>query len=481
MRILVTGATGYIGGRLISRLLDAGHEVRCVTRQLERVDGYRWRDRVTALEGSMLDPKSLARAHEDCEVVYNLARPLSTDPGADQDRVAALNMRDAATRAGVRRVVYLSGLGSASGKISGYLAARHEIGRVLRSGETPVTEIQTSAIIGSGSITFEMVRYLSEVLPVMVTPSWTQTATQPIAVRNVLEVLTGIIEVPDEGHRIIELGGPEVLTYEQMMRIYAEQAGLSHRRMVRFPPTGPALSAWWVALVTPLPISITRSLIDSLGDRAIVENDTIRELLPDFAPFTYEEAVQRALQRVNQLEVETRWSDAVMYPAAALPNDPQWSGGKVYKDERQVITLTTAADLFRALTSIGGDAGYYSAGWAWSIRGWLDKLAGGFGLRRNRRHPADLRVGDALDFWRVAALEKDRRLLLRAEMKLPGDAWLEWRVTDDEESRTLTQIALFYPRGLAGRLYWLLMKPAHGIIFGPMVRRIAKEAGKTKS
>jgi uncharacterized protein YbjT (DUF2867 family) len=478
MQVLVTGATGYVGGRLVSRLLDAGHEVRCLTHQLSRLDGYRWRGRVTAMQGSMLDPEALALAHEGCDVVYNLARPISIGQAADRDRTAATNMRDAASQAGVGRVVYLSGLGSASGRISRYLAVRHEIGRVLRTGDTPVTEIRTSAVIGSGSVTFEMIRYLAEVLPVMVTPSWTQTPTQPIAVRNLLEVLTGIIDFPDEGHRIIELGGPEVLTYEQMMRIYAQEAGLTNRRMVRFPPVGAAVSAWWVASVTPLPISITKTLIDSLGDHTIVEQDTIGDILPDFKPFSYEEAVRRALYRTSHLEVETRWSDAVMYPAAPLPTDPQWTGGKVYTDERQVTTLATAGDLFQAFTRIGGDVGYYSAGWAWHIRGWLDQLVGGFGLRRNRRHPAELRTGEALDFWRVAAIEKDRHLLLRAEMRVPGEAWLEWNITDDEESRTLTQIARFYPRGLAGRLYWYTMKPAHGLIFGPMMRRIAKRAGK---
>ncbi|MDH5372116.1 MAG: SDR family oxidoreductase [Acidimicrobiia bacterium] len=480
MQILVTGATSYLGGRLVPRLLDAGHEVRCLTRQMSRIEGYRWRDRVTTVQGSMLDLEALEVAHEGCDIVYNFARPMSIGRGADTDSISAINMRDASTRAGVRRVIYLSGLGSAADGISPYLALRHEMGHILRSGDTPVTEVQTSAVIGSGSITFEMIRYLSEVLPIMVTPSWTQTPTQPIAIRNVLEVLTGIIEVADEGDRIIELGGPEVLTYEQMMRIYAQEAGLTDRRIVRFPPVGAALSAWWVALVTPLPMTITRTLIDSLGDQAIVRQDTIRSLLPGFDPFTYQEAVRLALYRTSHLEVETRWSDAVMFPAAALPSDPQWTGAKVYTDERQVVTHATSADLFGAFTRIGGDVGYYSAGWAWHIRGWLDQLMGGFGLRRNRRHPAELRTGEALDFWRVAAMEKDRHLLLRAEMKVPGEAWLEWNITDDEESRTLTQVARFYPRGLAGRLYWYAMKPAHGLIFGPMVKRIAKQAGRAK-
>ena len=476
---LVTGATGYIGGRLVPRLLEQGHRVRCMTRDPSRLALDPWRDRVEVVQGDVLDPTSLATAADGCDYAYYLVHSMgSADDFGTADRIGAENFRDAADTAGLTRIVYLGGLGRNDEALSRHLASRHEVGAILASGSTPVTEIRAAVIIGSGSVSFEMLRYLTEVLPVMTTPKWVRTRCQPIAIRSVLEVLTGVLE-DEPVDRVLEVGGPEIVTYEEMMQIYAEEAGLRRRVIVPVPVLSPGLSSRWVGLVTPLPVGVARPLVDSLRNEVIVTDDTAARLFPH-EQIGYREAVRRALDRTTSREVETRWSDAATSPALPLPTDPSWSGGSRFEDSRTVHSDGPPNEVYRAFARIGGETGYYGFQWAWQLRGLLDSLVGGVGLRRGRRDPEDLRPGEALDFWRVRDVEPGNRLLLEAEMKLPGDAWLEWTVEPEGSGTRLTQTATFVPRGLFGRLYWFFLVPFHNPIFGNMARRIAEAAeGRT--
>ncbi|MFO7549744.1 MAG: SDR family oxidoreductase [Acidimicrobiia bacterium] len=476
MRVLVTGATGYIGGRLVPQLLDAGLEVRCMARQPQRLALHPWRDRVEVVAADASEPDTLDAAMAGCEAAFYLIHSMDgSGDFARRDREAAANVAAAAERAGLRRIVYLGGLGRAGDDLSEHLGSRHEVGRILAAGATPVTEVRAAVIIGSGSVSFEMLRHLTEVLPVMVTPKWVSTRCQPIAVRDVLTILIRALEEPEPVDRLWEVGGPDVLTYEQMMRVYAEVAGLPRRVIMPVPVLTPRLSSRWVGLVTPLPSGVARPLIDSLAHEVVVEDDHTGELLGR-DPIPYHAAVSLALERVEHGDVVSRWSDAVRRPAAPLPTDPAWSGATWLRDVQTVETRAPAADVFWAVARIGGEVGYYAADWAWRLRGLLDTLVGGVGLRRGRRHPIDLRPGEALDFWRVADVVPGRRLLLAAEMRLPGEAWLEFEIEDQGDRRTLRQTAHFVPRGLFGRIYWYGILPFHVMVFGPMARRIVGAA-----
>jgi uncharacterized protein YbjT (DUF2867 family) len=472
---LVTGATGYIGGRLVPRLLEQGHRIRCMTRDPGRLSLDPWRDQVEVVRGDVLDPATLAAALDGCDFAYYLVHSMGhADDFGEVDRTGAENFRKAADNAGLERIVYLGGLGRTDERLSKHLASRQEVGRILASGSTPVTEVRAAVIIGAGSVSFEMLRYLTEVLPVMTTPKWVRTRCQPIAIRSVLEILTGVLE-DEPVSRVLEVGGPEILSYEEMMQIYAEEAGLRRRLIIPVPVLSPGLSSRWIGLVTPLPVGVARPLVDSLKNEVIVTDDTARRLFPH-EQIEYREAVRRALDRTTSREVETRWSDAATSPALPLPTDPSWSGGARFEDRRIVHSDAAAEKVFWAFTRIGGEVGYYGFQWAWQLRGLLDSIVGGVGLRRGRRHPEDLRPGEALDFWRVREVEPGSRLLLEAEMKLPGDAWLEWTAEPDGTGSKLTQTATFVPRGLLGRLYWFSLVPFHNPIFGNMARRIASAA-----
>lgn len=477
MKVLVTGATGYIGGRLVPRLLDAGHEVRCMTRAPDQLTLDPWRDRVEVVSGDALDPKSLDRALSGCDMAYFLIHAMSVAPKrfAELESRAAANFRDAADRAHLRRVVYLGGLGEGN-ELSQHLTSRQAVGRTLAAGRTPVTELRAAVIIGSGSMSFEMIRHLTEVLPVAMRPRWVETQCQPIAVRNVLEILVAVLDDPSDVSRIYEIGGPDILTYQEMMQVYAKIAGLSKRLIIPLPIFSARLSAPLVGLLTPLPVDVVRPLIQSLTTDVVVR----RESPPGFDPSTlmpYEEALRKALYSVSHAQVETRWSDALTAPGAPLPGDPVWSGALMQTDEQVVHSSARADELFWAVTRIGGDVGYYAMNWAWAIRGWIDQLIGGVGLRRGRRHPEQLRPGEALDFFRVAEIEPHLgRLLLQAEMKVPGTAWLEWSAEPDAGGSRLTQTAWFVPRGLIGRMYWWALLPFHAPIWRLMAQRIARAA-----
>ena len=476
MKVLVTGATGYIGGRLVPRLLEAGHDVRCVVRDPGKLENDPWRDRVEVVPGDILDPASLDAALDGCDVGYYLVHSMDgAAEFADRDRTGATNFRDAADRVGLKRMVYLGGMGSGD-DLSEHLSSRHEVGRVLASGTTPVTELRAAVIIGSGSASFEMLRYLTEVLPVMITPRWVRTRCQPIAIHDVLGILVDVIDDGGPEDHVYEIGGPDVLAYEEMMRLYAEEAALPRRVILPVPVLSPNLSSHWVGLVTPVPSGIARPLVDSLRNEVVVRDRSFLERYPR-TMLSYREAVRRALDRSEQLNVPTRWSDASTSPALASPSDPSWSGGTLNTDRRILHSTASRRDLFWAFARIGGANGYYGFDWAWGLRGLVDTLVGGVGLRRGRRHPEHLKKGEALDFWRVADVEPDHLLLLYAEMRLPGDAWLEFRSEEDDAGGSvLRQTAYFRPRGLLGRLYWLSLVPFHGVIFRLMSERIVEAA-----
>ena len=482
VKILVTGATGYVGGRLVPRLLESGFQVRCMTRDPERLRLDPWRDRVEVVAADAMDPASLGMAVRGCDAAFYLIHSMERSGGSfvEDDRVAARLFSAAAEAAGLRRIVYLGGLGGERSDLSDHLASRHEVGRILRAGGTPVTELRAAVIIGSGSISFEMIRHLTEVLPIMMRPRWVRTRCQPIAIRDVLTILESVITVDDEQDHTYDIGGPDILTYEQMMQIYANVAGLPRRLVIPLPLFSTRLSPLLVGLVTPLPPTIARALISSLLYDVVVDGATP----PGFDPaslHSYRRALELALTKVAHHEVETRWSDAVLSPAAPMPSDPMWAGAAMLSDLQVAESAASADDLFWAVTRIGGDVGYYSMNWAWRARGWIDQLLGGVGLRRGRRHPEELRTGEAVDFFRVAAFDPIGRLLvLQAEMKVPGTAWLGWTVTETPRGSRLVQSARFAPRGILGRLYWYILLPIHATIWKRMTTRMARVAERRR-
>lgn len=473
MRCLVTGATGYLGGRLVPRLLAAGHEVRCLVRSPSKLRDVPWAADVEIVRGDVLG--DVSGAMRDVEVVHYLVHSLHSSDFADADRAAATNTARTASHAGVRRIVYLGGL-HPTGPLSPHLASRKEVGEVFLRSSVPAVVLQAAVIIGSGSASFEMLRYLTERLPVMVTPRWVHNRIQPIAVRDVLRYLVEATTL--DANRTFDIGGPDVLTYLEMMLRYAHVAGLPKRRVLPVPVLTPGLSSHWVNLVTPVPRSIAKPLIESLVHEVVCRENDIRELLPG-ANVGYDKAVALALAKIRDADVETRWSGASTpgAPSEPLPTDPDWSGGSVYTDERERHTQATPERLWEVVEGIGGERGWYSFPLAWAIRGWLDRLVGGVGLRRGRRDPHRLHVGEALDFWRVEEVERGSLLRLRAEMKVPGKAWLELRVAGNGgHGSTYRQRAVFVPKGLAGHLYWAVVWPFHGVVFGGMMRNIANEA-----
>jgi len=477
---LVTGATGYVGGRLVPRLLAAGHEVRCLTRSRARLRDVPWAGRTGIAEADLLEPAALRAALDGVDVAYYFVHSLGSPSFEDSDRRAAVNFAAAARAAGARRVVYLGGPVPEAASASPHLRSRAEVGRILSDAGVPTVVLRAAVIIGSGSASFEMLRYLTERLPMMVTPRWVRNRIQPIAIRDVLRYLVEWAAVPDEVHRAFDIGGPDVLTYEEMMRRYARIARLPRRLIVPVRPLTPRLSALWVGLVTPVPGGIARPLVESLIQEAVAREHDIARYVPD--PPTgllgFDAAVRLALAKVGEADVETRWSTAAWTdsPAEPMPSDPAWSGGTSYHDVRRRDVDAPADVLWSVVEGIGGETGWYSFPLAWSARGWLDRLFGGVGLRRGRRDPHRLRVGEALDFWRVEEIEPGRLLRLRAEMRLPGRAWLEMRVVPDGAGSRYEQRAIFLPKGLAGHLYWKSLVPSHAIIFGGMADNIARTA-----
>lgn len=488
--MLVLGASGYVGGRLVPRLLDAGHSVRCLARDPGKLRGTTWVDRADVVRGDLLEPDGLRAAVADVDVVYHLVHSMGAgDDFAARDRRIAQSVAAAAAAAGVRRIVYLGGLtGGVEATTSEHMRSRAEVGAVLRAGDVPLTVLRAAVIIGSGSASFEMLRHLVEVLPVMVTPRWVESRVQPIAIRDVLRYLIGVLDSDDGADHTYDIGGPDVLTYRQMMRIYAEVAGLPRRLVIGVPLLTPRLSSHWVGLVTPVPAAIARPLVESLTSDAVAAGgtDAIQRLVPGDL-IAYRRALLLALARSRDHDVETSWREADITgrtPAEPDPVDPDWSGGTLYRDVRTAVAAAPPEALFAAVCGVGGDRGW-PHGWAWRIRGLLDRLVGGIGLRRGRRDPDALRVGDALDFWRVVDVRPPADgapglLRLVAEMKLPGHAWLEFRIErTDPGASVLHQRALYAPKGLLGRLYWWVLVPFHRVIFRALATTLARRAERS--
>ena len=476
--ILVTGATGYVGGRLVPRLLEQGYRVRCLVRDATRLEGRGWKG-IEVATGDVLEYQTLLPALQGVDTAYYLVHAMAGgEEGFEmRDLYAAQNFGRAAQVAGVRRIIYLGGLGRDEDTLSPHLRSRHEVGEQLRSWEVAVTEFRAGVIIGAGSVSFDLVRYLTERVPVLISPKWVSTLTQPIAIDDVLRYLVECLEMPETEKRILEIGGRDVLSYGQMMLGYAKVRGL-RRWLVPVPVLTPRLSSWWVRLVTPLPVSIARPLIEGLKNQVIVEDATARQLFA-FEPLGYEEAVKLALKRTDSGEVETIWSGALSsFPAGEtsqhfLHNN---TDGMIF-ERRQIITKAPPANIFRVLLSLGGDNGWLYANFLWKLRGYLDILVGGVGLRRGRRVSDELRVGDPLDFWRVEALVPDQLLRLRAEMKVPGKAWLQFEIIPQGASETrIIQTAFYEPKGLMGYLYWYVLYPIHRVIFQGMITAIAHKA-----
>ncbi|MFS8201515.1 SDR family oxidoreductase [Streptomyces sp. CWNU-52B] len=485
---LVTGATGYIGGRLVTELLAEGHRVRCVARSPGALRDYPWAGDVEVVRGDVTDTDSVASAMRDIDVAYYLVHSLGTGKGFEKtDREAARIFGEQARAAGVRRIVYLGGLtpaGVPEEELSPHLRSRAEVGRILLASGVPTTVLRAAVIIGSGSASFEMLRYLTERLPVMVTPNWVHTRIQPIAVRDVLRTLVGSARMPEDVSRTFDIGGPEILTYREMMTRYADVAGLPRRLILPVPLLTPRLSSHWVGLITPVPRSIARPLTESLRHEVVCHEHDIARYVPDppGSPLPFDESVRLALRRIQDARVTTRWSNASLpgVPSDPLPTDPDWAGGSLYTDRRERTVDASPEALWRVIEGIGGENGWYSFPLAWATRGLLDRLMGGVGLRRGRRDAARLRVGDSLDFWRVEEIEPGRLLRLRAEMRLPGLAWLEmYAGTDDTGRVRYRQRALFHPHGLLGHLYWWGVSPFHALVFGGMARNIARTAART--
>ncbi|MEI8340140.1 MAG: SDR family oxidoreductase [Verrucomicrobiota bacterium] len=480
--ILVTGATGYVGGRLVPRLLDAGYQVRCLVRDPARLQGRAWLNRVEVAQGDMLQPDSLGAAMRGVHAVYYLVHSLGGgDDFQEQDLTAARNCAEAALANRVARIIYLGGLGDPKTDLSPHLRSRQQTGEALREAGVPVTEFRAAVIVGSGSLSFEMIRYLTERLPVMICPKWVFTRIQPIAIRNVLDYLVAALECPESTGRILEIGGRDVLTYAGMMTGYATARGLK-RRLIAVPVLTPRLSSYWVHLVTPIPANIAQPLIKGLGNEVIVRDDTALSLFPGIKPLDFETSVHLALAGMEKRGVETVWSDALTSSQGNRTPMTLITREGMIIEQRQLRVAAPAGAVYRSFARLGGARGWLYMDWAWQLRGMMDRLCGGVGMRPGRRDPEELGVGDSLDFWRVEIVEPGRLIRLRAEMRVPGRAWLEFEARPGPDGQTLLlQTAIFEPKGLSGLLYWYALYPVHSLIFSGMIRRIGNSVDAPSS
>jgi uncharacterized protein YbjT (DUF2867 family) len=480
-RILVTGVTGYIGGRLVPLLLEAGYQVSVLVRgNADRLKGRPWLDRVNIAVGDVLEPESLYDALQGIDAAYYLIHSMSGHTEFSQrDKEAAQNFARAAEAEGVTRIIYLGGLGDPGGNLSEHLRSRQETGAALRQFQVPVTEFRAGMVVGSGSLSFEMLRHLTERLPIMIAPRWVFTKTQPIAVRDVLSYLIAALESPASEGKIIEIGGASVLTNAQMMQTYARIRGL-HRLIIPVPVLTPRLSSYWVHLMTPVPADIARPLIAGLRSELIVRTSLASEIFPDIQPLDYETAVRLALKNLDGHHIETLWTDALASSQADIPPVYLTQEQGMLIERRQKIVSAPPETVYRVFAGFGGRRGWPPYNWLWYVRGAIDRLIGGVGMRRGRRHPDELREGEALDFWRVEEVKSPHLLRLRAEMKLPGHGWLQFEARRRDDGHTdLIQTAFFASKGLWGVIYWYGIYPLHGLIFSKMIKTIAERAEKS--
>jgi len=482
--VLVLGATGYVGGRLVPLLLERGHRVRAAGRSVEKIRARSWGDKVEAVRADMHDAGSLVPAARGCSAAFYLVHSMSR-PSRDfaaQERDAAYNMVTAAQSSGLERIIYLGGLGEdfEDRPLSKHLKSRAEVGRILGLGPARVTVLRAAQIIGSGSSSFELVRYLADRLPVMITPRWVRTRTQPIAIRNVLGYLAGCLENEATAGLTLDIGGPDVLSYAELFQLYAEVAGIPRRHLFPSPFISPRLSSFWVSLTTPVPMSLCRSLIEGLRNEVVCRNNDIRSLVPQEL-LSCREAIRRALEKTEQQVVETCLFDvgSACMPEWASEDDPAYAGGTRFEMGYSARLQGDPAKVWEVVQRIGGEQGWYYGDTLWRLRGLIDRLLAGPGMKPGRpKGHEDLRVGDALDFWRVIASDEGRRLLLLAEMRLPGEALLEFKLDSRWDNAVgLSMTAKFLPRGLTGILYWYAMYPFHILLFKNIIQNISTLAG----
>ncbi|NCF65237.1 MAG: DUF2867 domain-containing protein [Chloroflexi bacterium] len=476
--VLVTGVTGYVGGRLVPRLLQAGYKVRVLVRgSTRRLDGRAWKDQVDIAIGDVLNRGSLTAAMQGIDAAYYLIHSMGGhDEFSKRDIQAAENFATTAADAGVRNIIYLGGLGDAGSDLSEHLRSRQQTGDALRQFGVSVTEFRAGMVVGSGSLSFEMMRNLTERLPIMIAPRWVYTKTQPIAIRDVLNYLISALQNPASLGKIIEIGAPDVLTYADMMMTYAKIRGL-RRQIIRVPVLTPRLSSYWVHWITPVSASVVTPLIEGLRNELVVRDHSARTLFPDIETINFETALHLALARVEEGDIETLWSDALASSQGDIKPVHFTQEQGMLIERRQKRVNASPADVFTSFMGLGGDRGWPPDNWLWRLRGALDRLFGGVGMRRGRRHPDELRQGEALDFWRVEMVEADHLLRLRAEMKLPGQGWLQFEANNCQDGRTdLVQTAYFASKGLSGLLYWYGIYPLHGFIFSRMIEAVAQRA-----